>query len=210
MLSPALLLVARLLQGLSVGGEYGASATYISEMAERTQRGFWLVFLDVTLTGGMLAALLLLILLQRVLSEQQLYDWGWRIPFAVGAVLVIVAWWIRRGIYETRSFTHASVPEAGAWPRLGAPSHSTRRTLLPSWRSRPPLTRLLHLHGVHAEVADQQRRLLQAGGVAGDDPAAHDVPVPATARRLACRPGRASTHAARVICRILRLSAYRS
>ncbi len=75
-LSPALLLVARLLQGLSVGGEYGASATYISEMAERTQRGFWSGFLYVTLTGGQLAALLLLVLLQRVLTEQQLYDMG--------------------------------------------------------------------------------------------------------------------------------------
>jgi MHS family alpha-ketoglutarate permease-like MFS transporter len=111
LLSPALLLVARLLQGLSVGGEYGASATYISEMAERTQRGFWSGFLYVTLTGGQLAALLLQVLLQRVLSEQQLYDWGWRIPFVVGAVLAIVVWWIRRGIHETHSFTRASVPE---------------------------------------------------------------------------------------------------
>jgi MHS family alpha-ketoglutarate permease-like MFS transporter len=110
LLSPVLLLLARLLQGLSVGGEYGASATYISEMAERTRRGFWSGFIYVTLTGGQLAALLLLVLLQRVLSEQQLYDWGWRIPFAVGAVLAIVVWWIRRGIHETHSFTHASVP----------------------------------------------------------------------------------------------------
>ncbi len=110
-LSPALLLVARLLQGLSVGGEYGASATYISEMAERTQRGFWSGFLYVTLTGGQLAALLLLVLLQRVLTEQQLYEWGWRIPFAVGAALAVIVWWIRRGIHETRSFTHAFAPE---------------------------------------------------------------------------------------------------
>jgi MHS family alpha-ketoglutarate permease-like MFS transporter len=46
-----------------------------------------------------------------VLSEEQLYDWGWRIPFAVGAVLAIVVWWIRRRIHETRSFTHAAVSE---------------------------------------------------------------------------------------------------
>ncbi len=110
LLSPALLLLARLLQGLSVGGEYGASATYISEMAGRNQRGFWSGFLYVTLTGGQLAALLLLVLLQRLLTEQQLYDWGWRIPFAVGAVLAIVVWWMRRGIHETRSFTHAAEP----------------------------------------------------------------------------------------------------
>jgi MHS family alpha-ketoglutarate permease-like MFS transporter len=110
LLSPALLLLARLLQGLSVGGGYGASATYISEMAGRNNRGFWSGFLYVTLTGGQLAALLLLVLLQGVLTEQQLYGWGWRIPFAVGAVLAVVVWWMRRGIDETRSFTHASGP----------------------------------------------------------------------------------------------------
>ncbi len=109
-LSAGLLLLARVLQGLSVGGEYGASATYISEMAARHQRGFWSGFLYVTLTGGQLAALLLQVLLQGVLTEQQLYDWGWRIPFAVGAALAVVVWWIRRGIHETRSFTDASGP----------------------------------------------------------------------------------------------------
>ena len=129
LLSPALLLLARLLQGLSVGGEYGASATYISEMAGRGQRGFWSGFLYVTLTGGQLAALLLLVLLQRLLTEQQLYDWGWRIPFAVGAVLAVVVWWMRRGIHETRSFTHASGPahERGrAWALF---THYPRETM---------------------------------------------------------------------------------
>lgn len=103
--SATLLLLARVLQGLSVGGEYGASATYLSEMAERHRRGFWSGFLYVTLTGGQLAALLLQVVLQRLLTEQQLYDWGWRIPFVVGAGLAIVVWWIRRGIHETHSFT---------------------------------------------------------------------------------------------------------
>jgi MHS family alpha-ketoglutarate permease-like MFS transporter len=103
--SAMLLLLARVLQGLSVGGEYGASATYLSEMAERHRRGLWSGFLYVTLTGGQLAALLLQVVLQRLLTEQQLYDWGWRIPFLVGAALAIVVWWIRRGIHETHSFT---------------------------------------------------------------------------------------------------------
>jgi MHS family alpha-ketoglutarate permease-like MFS transporter len=106
--STALLLLARVLQGLSVGGEYGASATYLSEMAERHRRGLWSGFLYVTLTGGQLAALLLQVVLQRILTEQQLYDWGWRIPFAVGAALAVVVWWIRRGIHETHSFTEVS------------------------------------------------------------------------------------------------------
>ena len=108
LLSPALLLLARVLQGLSVGGEYGASATYITEMAERSRRGFWSGFLYVTLTGGQLTALLLLVLLQAVLSEADLYAWGWRIPFVVGALLAVVVWWMRRGIHETHSFTRAS------------------------------------------------------------------------------------------------------
>jgi MHS family alpha-ketoglutarate permease-like MFS transporter len=108
LLSPLLLLLARLLQGLSVGGEYGASATYISEMAERTQRGFWSGFLYVTLTGGQLAALLLLVLLQNIMTDEQLYAWGWRIPFVVGAALAVVVWWLRRGIHETGSFTHTA------------------------------------------------------------------------------------------------------
>jgi MFS transporter, MHS family, alpha-ketoglutarate permease len=107
LLSPLLLLLARVLQGLSVGGEYGASATYITEMAERTQRGFWSGFLYVTLTGGQLAALLLLVLLQGILTDDELHAWGWRIPFVVGAMLAIVVWWIRRGIHETASFTRA-------------------------------------------------------------------------------------------------------
>jgi MHS family alpha-ketoglutarate permease-like MFS transporter len=77
-------------------------------MAERSQRGFWSGFLYVTLTGGQLAALLLLVLLQGILTDEQLYAWGWRIPFVVGALLAVVVWWIRRGIHETSSFTRTA------------------------------------------------------------------------------------------------------
>jgi MHS family alpha-ketoglutarate permease-like MFS transporter len=85
-LSPALLLVARLLQGLSVGGEYGASATYLSEMAGHERRGFWSSFQYVTLIMGQLIALGVLILLQKVLlTEAQLEAWGW--PCLSAAIL---------------------------------------------------------------------------------------------------------------------------
>lgn len=104
-LSPALLVVARLMQGLAVGGEYGASATYVSEMASRERRGFWSGFLYVTLIGGQLAAMGLLVVLQRLLSEEAMYAWGWRIPFAIGAVLAVVVFWIRRNIEETPHYT---------------------------------------------------------------------------------------------------------
>jgi MHS family alpha-ketoglutarate permease-like MFS transporter len=108
-LSPLLLVVARLVQGLAVGGEYGASATYVSEMASSRHRGFWSGFLYVTLIGGQLAAMSLQVLLQRVLSDEQLYAWGWRIPFVIGALLAVVVFWIRRGIEETASFTATEV-----------------------------------------------------------------------------------------------------
>jgi len=109
-LSPSLLVVARLIQGLSLGGEYGASATYVSEMATRQHRGFWSGCLYVTLVGGQLAAVVTLVLLQIILTEEQLYAWGWRIPFVVGAFLAVVVYWIRRGIDETQSFKSEDTP----------------------------------------------------------------------------------------------------
>ncbi|MGE3301746.1 MAG: MFS transporter [Hyphomonadaceae bacterium] len=102
--APAILLAARVLQGLSVGGEYGASATYMSEMAGRARRGFWSSFQYVTLIAGQLIALGVLILLQNALPVAALESWGWRIPFVIGGVLAIVVFWIRRGIAESASF----------------------------------------------------------------------------------------------------------
>ena len=103
--APALLVLARLLQGLSVGGEYGASATYLSEMAGQKHRGFWSSFQYVTLIMGQLLALGVLLVLQRVLTGPQLDDWGWRVPFAIGAACAVVAVWLRRSLAETDAFT---------------------------------------------------------------------------------------------------------
>ena len=103
--APAILMVARLLQGLSVGGEYGASATYLSELASASRRGFWSSLQYVTLIAGQLIALLVLIVLQAVLSRADLEAWGWRIPFAVGGVLSVGVYWLRRGLLETSAFT---------------------------------------------------------------------------------------------------------
>ncbi|HJV43467.1 MFS transporter [Caulobacter sp.] len=102
--APAVLLLARVLQGLSVGGEYGASATYMSEMAGKTRRGFWSSFHYVTLIAGQLLALGVLIILQRCLPEADLKAWGWRIPFVIGALLAVVVFWIRRGLEESIAF----------------------------------------------------------------------------------------------------------
>ncbi len=103
--APVLLVFARLLQGLSVGGEYGTSATYLSEMAARAHRGFYSSFQYVTLIMGQLLALGVLILLQQwLLTPQQLDAWGWRIPFAIGALCAVVAVYLRRAMAETESF----------------------------------------------------------------------------------------------------------
>lgn len=108
MAAPVLLVVARLLQGLSVGGEYGASATYLSEMAGRKLRGFYSSFQYVTLISGQLIALVVLLALQRLLGNAALEAWGWRIPFVIGGALAVVALWIRRGLEETPSFKRAT------------------------------------------------------------------------------------------------------
>jgi MHS family alpha-ketoglutarate permease-like MFS transporter len=103
--APILLTLARLLQGLSVGGEYASSATYLSEMATKNNRGFFSSFQYVTLIAGQLFALLVLILLQQCfLTSAQLENWGWRIPFGIGAALSIVALYLRCGMQETESF----------------------------------------------------------------------------------------------------------
>jgi MHS family alpha-ketoglutarate permease-like MFS transporter len=103
--APVLLLLARLLQGLSVGGEYGTSATYLSEIATPGRRGFYSSFQYVTLIGGQLVALGIQVLLQQVfLSKAALEDWGWRIPFVIGAILALVAFYLRRHLEESKSF----------------------------------------------------------------------------------------------------------
>jgi MHS family alpha-ketoglutarate permease-like MFS transporter len=103
--APALLGLARVIQGLSLGGEYGASATYLSEVADPKRRGFYSSFQYVTLIGGQLTAILVLMILQKlVLSPEELKQWGWRIPFAIGALLSIFAAVMRSNLHETTAF----------------------------------------------------------------------------------------------------------
>src|SRR4051812_18922297 len=112
--APVLLLVARLAQGLSVGGEYGTAATYMSEVADRDNRGFYSSFQYVTLIGGQLLALLVLGALQLSLSPDELRAWGWRIPFMIGAVTAVVAMYLRRSLQETGSEEDMKRKEAGS------------------------------------------------------------------------------------------------
>ena len=99
--APLLLLVIRMFQGLSVGGEYGTTATYMSEVALRGQRGFFSSFQYVTLIGGQLLAVLTVVILEQFLSEAELKAWGWRVPFVVGAIAALVSLLLRRTLHET-------------------------------------------------------------------------------------------------------------
>ncbi|CAG4891410.1 MFS family transporter [Paraburkholderia saeva] len=119
-LAPALLLVARLFQGLSVGGEYGTSATYMSEVALKGRRGFFASFQYVTLIGGQLCALLVLVILQQTLSTEELKAWGWRIPFVVGAMAALVALYLRKSLDETTTAETRRRKEAGTLRGLWA------------------------------------------------------------------------------------------
>src|SRR4029453_7401657 len=120
--APAILALARIIEGLSLGGEYGASATYLSEVADPRHRGFYSSFQYVTLIGGQLTAIMVLLLLQKVfLTPEQLKDWGWRIPFVIGALLAIFAAVMRRNLHETEALEEAK--------KLAKPTGSSRGLL---------------------------------------------------------------------------------
>src|SRR6202045_1149281 len=106
--APILLAAARIIQGLSLGGEYGTSATYLTEMADERHRGFYSSFQYVTLIGGQICALIVLLLLQRVfLTAEEIRAWGGRIPFLIGSLLAVIALIMRRTLHETEAFEAA-------------------------------------------------------------------------------------------------------
>ena len=86
------------MQGLSVGGEYGTAATYMSEVALAGRRGFFGSFQYVTLIGGQLLASLVIVLLELFLSDAEMRAWGWRVPFFIGAGAAVIAFYLRRAL----------------------------------------------------------------------------------------------------------------
>ena len=118
MVAPFLLLMVRLLQGLSVGGEYGAVATYMSEIALKGHRGFYASFQYVTLSGGQLLASLVGVILLAFMSEPQLMDGGWRIPFVIGGIAAIISLLARSKLEETLSHEDSEKKESGSLREL--------------------------------------------------------------------------------------------
>jgi MHS family alpha-ketoglutarate permease-like MFS transporter len=112
--APLLLVVARLTQGLSVGGEYATSATYLSEVATPGKRGFYSSFQYVTLTAGQLVALGVQIILQNTLSAAEMASWGWRIAFVIGAFGAVAVMWLRRTMDESQAYLSQSSGERGS------------------------------------------------------------------------------------------------
>ena len=144
-LAPTLLLLARLLQGISLGGEYGTSATYLSEIATSRHRGFYSSFQYVTLIGGQIVASVVLLVMQTQFTGSQLEAWGWRIPFLIGAALSVYGFYLRRRLQETDDFTraNAAADEAPARNRPGV-------RIDHGWDAR-----FLYLHGLHADFLGQ-------------------------------------------------------
>jgi len=120
--APALLALARFVQGLSLGGQYAASATYLSEAAASRWKGFWTSFHYITLLVGLFLAMSVLFVLQHNLDRAQLAAWGWRIPFLIGAGLALGSLLIMLWAPESDSFkaTHAQGQGVRPWQRLFA------------------------------------------------------------------------------------------
>jgi MHS family alpha-ketoglutarate permease-like MFS transporter len=123
-IAPVVLVLARMLQGLSVGGEYGASATYLSEKAMRNRRAFWASFQYITLIGGQLLALAVVVLLQSLMPDSELQRWGWRIAFGVGALLAFGVYFLRARLTETESFVRQGTDRR-------------RSSMIDLWRNHP-------------------------------------------------------------------------
>ncbi|ORB28003.1 MFS transporter [Mycolicibacterium parafortuitum] len=128
--APVILILARLVQGFATGGEYGTSATYMSEAATRERRGFFSSFQYVTLVGGHVLAQFTLLILQVFLDDDQMRDFGWRIAFAIGGVAAVVVFWLRRTMDESLSEEVIEAARSGADPAAG----SMRTLLTDYWR----------------------------------------------------------------------------
>src|SRR5246127_5262036 len=102
--APVILIGLRLLQGLALGGEYGGAATYVAEHAPNGKRGYYTSFIQTTATLGLFLALLLILGIRSWQGEETFGEWGWRVPFLLSGILLIVSIWIRLSLSESPVF----------------------------------------------------------------------------------------------------------
>ncbi|MFD4403612.1 MFS transporter [Nocardia sp. NPDC058499] len=125
-----ILILCRLVQGFATGGEYGTSATYMSEAATRERRGFFSSFQYVTLVGGHVLAQLTLLVLQLFMDKQEISDYGWRIAFFIGGIAAVVVFWLRRSMDESLSTEQLEAVQRGEDSESG----SLRELVSNHWR----------------------------------------------------------------------------
>lgn len=106
-MAPVLVLILRLLQGLALGGEYGGAATYVAEHAPKHQRGYWTSWIQTTATAGLFVSLMVILLTKSVLSAKDFDAWGWRVPFWVSILMVVLSYFIRKKMDESPVFAKA-------------------------------------------------------------------------------------------------------
>jgi MFS family permease len=102
--APILLVSLRLLQGLALGGEYGGAAVYVAEHAPDHKRGYYTSFIQTTATLGLFVSLIVILVTKHAMSDADFKAWGWRIPFLLSAVLVVVSYYIRARMAESPLF----------------------------------------------------------------------------------------------------------
>jgi len=98
LVAPAVLLALRIIQGLALGGEYGGAATYVAEYAPDAERGKYTSYIQTTATLGFFVSILVILATQQLLGDAAFKDWGWRVPFALSGILVVVSYFIRRNM----------------------------------------------------------------------------------------------------------------
>ena len=104
-LAPIILLLIRVLQGLALGGEYGGAAVYVGEHVPDNKRGFYTSFIQITATLGLFVSLIVILVTQSAMSKEDFANWGWRIPFLISIVLVLMSLYIRMKMKESPIFT---------------------------------------------------------------------------------------------------------
>jgi len=104
LVAPAILLLLRIIQGLALGGEYGGAATYVAEYAPDAHRGKYTAYIQTTATLGFFVSIVVVLVCQKMIGEAEFKDWGWRIPFALSGILVIVSYFIRKNMHESPLF----------------------------------------------------------------------------------------------------------